>query len=141
MLVFKDSAGEPVSVPKQVMLWAWPLLFGFVAWGRFGAAWGVLEGIAIYGWWLGLTFGMRGVVPWLRRHPITSFVLFVFIFTTLFFVFPTLAFGKVLSVWWCWAIGLSAGVIVTALAWPAQRRYWKWVDESLGREATANSGE
>ncbi|MER5915956.1 hypothetical protein ABT124_37480 [Streptomyces sp. NPDC001982] len=128
VLVFKDPAGEPMSVPKQVFLWAWPLLPGAIAWVRFGTTWGLLEGIAVYSWWLTMVFGRAGAVSWLRRHLITTFVLFVFLFATLFFALPTLLLGTVLSVWWCWALGLFAGVIVTALIWPAQRRFWARLD-------------
>jgi hypothetical protein len=123
VLVFKDSAGEPMSAPKQVVLWTWPLLLGAIAWVRFGTTWGLLEGIAVYSWWLTMIFGRAGAASWLRRHLITTFVLFVFVFATLFFAFPALLLGTVLSVWWCWALGLSAGMIVTVLLWPAQRRF------------------
>lgn len=128
MLVFKDSAGEPMSIPKQVLLWTWPSLPGAIAWARFGTTWGLLEGIAVYSWWLTVILARAGAPPWPRRHPITTFVLFVFMFATLFFAFPALLLGTVLSVWWCWAFGLSAGVIVTAVLWPAQRRFWARLD-------------
>ncbi|MGR6970126.1 hypothetical protein ACU639_11005 [Streptomyces cynarae] len=128
MFVFKDPAGEPMSVPKQVLLWAWPLLPGAVAWARFGATWGLLEGTAVYSWWLATIFGRAGAVSWLRRHLITTFVLLVFVFASLFFALPALLLGNVLSVWWCWALGLAAGVTVPALLWPAQRRFWAGLD-------------
>lgn len=124
VLVFNDPDGRPMSVPKQVILWAWPLLPSAIAWVRFGVTWGLLEGIAVYSWWLALFFGRAGAAAWLRRHLVTAFLLLVFVFATLFFAFPAMFFGMVLSVWWCWALGLSAGVIVTTLLWPAQRRFW-----------------
>ena len=128
VLVFRDPAGEPMSVPKQAFLWAWPLLLGAIVWVRFGSIWGLLEGIAVYSWWLALVFGRAGAVSWLRRHLITAFVLLVFVFATLFFALPALLLGTVLSVWWCWVVGLSAALIVTALIWPAQRRFWARLD-------------
>lgn len=123
-LVFKDRAGEAMSVPRQVLLWAWPLLLAGVAWARFGVTWGLLEGAAVYGWWPSMVFARAGAVAWLRRHTVTGFTLIVFVFATLFFTLPVLFFGAVLSVWWCWALSLSASLIITALIWPAQRRHW-----------------
>jgi CDP-diglyceride synthetase len=124
VLVFNDPDGRPMSGPKQAILWAWPLCPSAIAWVRFGVTWELLEGIAVYSWWLALFFGRAGAAAWLRRHLVTALLLLVFVFATLFFAFPALFFGVVLSVWWCWALGLSAGVIVTTLLWPAQRRFW-----------------
>ncbi|MGW4564145.1 hypothetical protein ACWEN3_17595 [Streptomyces sp. NPDC004561] len=117
-----------MSVPRQVFLWAWPALPGAIAWVRFGAPWGLLEGIAVYSWWLALFFGRAGAVAWLRRHLVTTFVLFVLVFATLFFALPALLLGTVLSAWWCAALALSASLVVTGVLWPAQRRFWTRLD-------------
>jgi hypothetical protein len=129
VFVFKDRAGAPMRPHKQVVLWTWPLLTDAIVWARFGTTWGLLEGIAVYGWWLTMIFGRAGAASWLRRHLITSFVLLVFVFATLFFELAALWLGTLLSVWWCWALGLFAGVIVTALLWPVQRRFWATLDK------------
>lgn len=134
MFVLKDASGQAMSAPKQVVLWTWPLLLAAIAWVRFGTAWGLLEGGGVYSWWLALIFGHAGAAVWLRRHPNTAFALVTFVFTTLLFALPTLFFGMVLPVWWCGAIGLSAGLIVTSLLWPAQRRFWARLDDQQGAQ-------
>jgi uncharacterized protein DUF695 len=110
-----------------------PLLVGGITAARLGAGWGLGEFVALLAGVAALLvvgrFSRRESTTsprpgWLVNHPVWGFVLTSYVMSAMVFFFPVIIFGRALGGIGCAAVAVIAGVVITAVVWPAQLRYY-----------------
>jgi hypothetical protein len=120
-----------VGIAVLVLL---PLLVGGITAGRLGAAWGVAEFVALAVGVAVLLAAMgssrrerrRGsrAPGWLVNHPVWAFVVVSYVLATMVAIFPVITLGRALGGPGCAVVAVIVGVVITAIVWPAQLRYY-----------------
>lgn len=113
-------------VGRWSVLVLWPLLAGMLVAASSGWPWGVADAVAIYAWWLPALVFRRVKVTWHLRHQRLAFVMFSFVYATLFFAFPAAMPIHALTrvpMGICALVAALLGAGVTLALWPAQRRF------------------
>jgi hypothetical protein len=111
-----------------------PLLVGGITAGRLGAAWGLGEfvalavGVAVLLMAMGSSRRERAsgsrAPAWLVNHPVWAFVVVSYVMATMVAILPVVFLGQALGGPGCALVSVIAGVVITAIVWPAQLRYY-----------------
>jgi hypothetical protein len=125
----------------QLLLALFPLLAGAMVLAHYGRWWALAELSACAAWaWslliLALVAHITGRRDRAPRVPASShlsrmFVVFAWVFASVFFSIIALVAGPFLPAVAAAGLAVTAGLLVTALVWPAQRRYTAMVRSRL----------